>query len=53
MNSVSAAARVAAHRHYLLVVVAASDIPLERLVDSSWGRRRFDEWDSVLNGYRD
>jgi hypothetical protein len=43
VNLVFDVAKAAGHRHYLVAGVAASDSPLERLVGSSLGRRRFDE----------
>jgi hypothetical protein len=46
VNLVFDVARVVDHRHYLVVGVAASDTLLELLVDSSLGRRKFDERDS-------
>ena len=46
VSSVFDVAKAADHRHYLVVGVAASDTLLELLVDSSLGRRKFDERDS-------
>src|SRR5271155_5194834 len=53
VNLVFDVAKAADHRHYLVVGVAASDTPWERLEGSSLGRRRFDGRGWGWSGYQD